>query len=342
MKKNSTALKSARKRPVKTDFTGAQAQPEADFNGPAWPGLVAEVKRHPARVASLDLLDLMALARLTAAGNARRHFTCAIINVKSGRCGEDCAFCAQSGHYNTGVAIYPMMPVADILDEAEKRAGWGIDYLGLVASGGRLGDKDFHHLLTSAEEIKKRFDLKLCASVGALEPGRAMALKSAGFTSCHHNLETGPGFFSRVCGTHSFAARVETVKAAQKAGLRTCSGGIFGLGENWNDRLELAELLNSLKVDSIPINFLMPIPGTPLGGRAPLPAAEALRLIALTRLANPQKDIIICGGRETALGPLKNMGLIAGANGLMIGDYLTATGSALKSDLADLAALELK
>lgn len=340
MKENSTALKSDRKRSAKTGFTGAQ--PEAGFNGPAWSDPVAKLERHPARAASLDLLDLMAMARLTAAGNARRHFTCAIINVKSGRCGEDCAFCAQSGHYNTGAAIYPMMPVADILDEAARRAGWGVEYLGLVASGGRLGDKDFNHLLTAAAEIKKRFDLKLCASVGTLEAGRAAALKSAGFTSCHHNLETGPGFFNRVCGTHSLAARVETVKAAQKAGLRTCSGGIFGLGENWRDRLELAELLNGLKVDSIPINFLMPIPGTPLGGRAPLPAAEALRLIAIMRLVNPKKDLIICGGRETALGPLKNMCQIAGANGLMIGDYLTATGSSLKSDLAALAALELK
>lgn len=209
-------------------------------------------------------------------------------------------------------------------------------------SWAKLGKDDFERLLKMAEAIRGRFGLKLCASVGALDAGRAAALKTAGFTSCHHNLEAGPGFFSHICSTHSLDSRIETLQVARRVGLRVCSGGIFGLGESWSDRLELAELLNSLEVDSIPINFLMPIPGTPLGGRSLLPAAEALRLIALMRLANPGRDIVICGGRETALGPLKNMCFNAGANGLMIGDYLTAKGSSLESDLTELAALELR
>jgi len=299
----------------------------------------AVISRQPDLPAEVNPLDLMALARLTAA--EARPFTCAIINVKSGRCGEDCVFCAQSAHYNTGLADYPMLSLEAVLSRAERAAEWGCRYLGLVASGARLNADDFHRLMKMAETLVARFDLKLCASVGALDPDRAAALKSAGFTSCHHNLEAGPGFFSRLCTTHSLDSRIETVKAAGRAGLRVCSGGLFGLGESWTDRLELAELLNSLEVDSIPINFLMPIAGTPLGAPRPLPAAEALRLIALMRLINPNRDIVICGGREAALGPLKNMCFSAGANGLMIGDYLTAKGSAPAGDLAELSALEM-
>lgn len=305
-------------------------------------GIPPEISQRPELMANLSPLDLMALARLTAAHAEVEPFTCAIINVRSGRCGEDCAFCAQSAHYNTGLSDYPMLAAEAVLERAEKAAEWGCRYLGLVASGAKLGQDDFERLLKMAELIRGRFGLELCASVGALDADRAAALKTAGFTGCHHNLEAGPGFFSRICSTHSLDSRIETLKVARRAGLRVCSGGIFGLGESWADRLELAGLLNSLEVDSIPINFLMPIPGTPLGGRAPLPAAEALRLIALMRLANPRRDIVICGGRETALGSLKNMCFSAGANGLMIGDYLTAKGSSLESDLAELAALELR
>ncbi|MDL2259489.1 biotin synthase BioB [Deltaproteobacteria bacterium OttesenSCG-928-K17] len=285
-------------------------------------------------------LDLMALARFSAARAEVRPFTCAIINIKSGRCGEDCAFCAQSAHYNTGLANYPMLETDEVLRRAEKAAQWGCRYLGLVASGADLGEKDFARLLKMGEALKK-CGPNLCASIGSLSPDRAAALKSAGFTSCHHNLEAGPNFFKRICGTHDLASRIATVKTARRAGLRTCCGGIFGLGESWRDRLELADLLNELEVDSIPINFLMPIHGTPLGGRPMLSPAEALRLIALMRLTNPGRDIVICGGREKTLGTLKNMCFSAGANGLMIGDYLTAKGSPPESDLAELAALEL-
>lgn len=301
----------------------------------------ATISRQPDLLAEVSPLDLMALARLSAAGAEVRPFTCAIINIRSGRCGEDCVFCAQSAYYNTGLPDYSMLDLDTVLARAEKAAEWGCRYLGLVASGARLGEDDFDRFLKMGEGLRQGLDLKLCASVGSLDEQRASRLKSAGFTSCHHNLEAGPGFFGRLCSTHSLDSRIETVKTAGRAGLRVCSGGLFGLGESWSDRLELAELLSGLEVDSIPVNFLMPIAGTPLGGRRVLPPAEALRLIALMRLINPGRDIVVCGGRETALGSLKNLCFNAGANGLMIGDYLTAKGSSLENDLAELRALEL-
>lgn len=295
----------------------------------------------PAGPSALDPLDLMARARLTAAQAGVQPFTCAIINVKSGRCSEDCAFCAQSGHYNTGLADYPMLGLDQILPQAEEAAEWGCRRLGLVAAGASLGDDDFKALLKTGQALARRLPLELCASIGALTPARAEALKANGFTTSHHNLEAGPNFFPRLCSTHSLGDRVQTVRTAQAAGLRSCCGGLFGLGETWTDRLELLQLLNQLKVDSIPINFLHPIPGTPLAHQPTLPPAEALRLIALTRLLNPTRDIITCGGRQTTLKTLKNMTPAAGANGLMLGPYLTTTGPPARADLAELRALEL-
>lgn len=288
-----------------------------------------------------QLLDLMALARLTA-GKSLSPFTCGIINIKSGRCGEDCSFCSQSSHYNSNVVNYPMMGIDGILRRLEALLALGVRYVGLVASGGQLNDRDFSKLLRAARVIGTNYEVKLCASIGFLDESRAAQLKEAGFCSCHHNLEAAPDFFPKLCGSHSFEARIDTIKIAKKAGLRVCSGGIFGAGESWEHRLDLALLLKELEVDSTPLNFLMPIEGTPLGEREPLSPAEALRIIALFRLVNSTADLVICGGRELALKSLKSLVFSAGANGIMIGDYLTAKGSLPDSDLMEMAALELR
>ena len=271
-----------------------------------------------------------------------RPFTCGIINAKSGLCGEDCSFCAQSRHHSASVPVYPLMKPRAILAKAEQLADQGVYYLGLVISGGTPNQNDFEKICEAALEIRNRFKIKLCASLGLISPDRARNLKQAGFTSYHHNLETAPGFYSRVCGTHSIERRLETVKNARRAGLRVCSGGIFGLGESWTQRLELAELLGSLEVDSIPINFLTPIAGTPLERARPLTPIEALLIIALFRISNPSRDIVICGGRGLVLGEWDRLVFSAGANGLMVGDYLTTKGRALERDLNLLSDLGLR
>ena len=303
--------------------------------------LTAGAEITPERVASADPLDLMALARLSASLTGPPPFTCGIINIKSGRCGEDCAFCAQSGHYQTGNPSYAMLSPGEILSRAENIVEAGANYVGLVASGASLSEQDFASLMVTAEVFKKRFNVGLCTSIGSLDPERARTLKSAGFASCHHNLEAAPSFFPNICTTHTTEDRLKSIRAVKEAGLRVCCGGIFGVGENWAQRLELAALVAELGVNSVPINFLMPVPGTPLADRPLLPAGEALKIIAAFRLLNPESDILICGGREMTLGGLKSLIYSAGANGLMIGDYLTAKGSSIAGDIADMQALEL-
>lgn len=292
-----------------------------------------------AALANIPLLDLMAVARLTASSSDLKCFTCGIINVKSGACPEDCIFCAQSAHYNTNIQVHPFLRPDEILSRVEAKLKNHHDYLGLVASGPELTEQDFDQLCQTASLITSRFDIHLCASIGALSPARACALKQAGFTSCHHNLESTCGYFSEVCTTHQYEQRVETVKTAQAAGLRVCCGGLFGLGESFEQRCELAMQLDELEVDSIPINFLIPIKGTPLEKQKIIPPEDALRTIAIFRLFNPDKDLVICGGRLEALKSFKNMIFSAGANGLMLGDYLTRQGGAVKEDVQELSIL---
>lgn len=292
-----------------------------------------------AALANMPLLDLMALARLTASASNLKFFTCGIINVKSGACPENCAFCAQSARHKTNVPLYPFLKPDEILSRVETKLKDHHDYLGLVASGPELTERDFDLLCRSADLITSRFDIRLCASIGSLSPERARALKQAGFTSCHHNLESARGYFHRICATHSYDQRIKTVKAAKAAGLRVCCGGLFGLGESFAQRCELAMQLSELEVDSIPVNFLIPIKGTPLEKQKIIPAEEALRTIAILRLFNSDKDLVVCGGRLDALKSLKNMIFSAGANGVMLGDYLTRRGGAASEDVQEMSVL---
>lgn len=297
------------------------------------------------------LLDIMSLARLSlstglttktagsGSGDGPHPFTCGIVNAKSGRCAENCSFCAQSRHYRTKTPIYPLMTAEALLDKARQVASNKVDYLGLVISGTKPSQADFDQICEAAVRIISRTGLKLCASLGIITYGQALALKQSGFSSYHHNLESARSFYPQVCGTHSFEARVETIQNARKAGLRTCSGGIFGLGESWEQRLEMAGFLRELAVDSIPVNFLIPMAGTPLEKSPLLSPAEALLIIALFRLMNPGRDIVICGGRGKVLNEWDRLIFSAGANGLMIGDYLTTKGHPFDRDLQILSEL---
>lgn len=289
-----------------------------------------------------SLLDIMACARLAVSKGRSKPFTCGIVNAKSGLCQENCAYCAQSRHHATNAPVYPLISEDDMLYRAGKYAEAGVDYMGMVTSGVGPGPKDFDTLCRMAERIGRNADIRLCASLGVLAPGQAERLRAAGFSSYHHNLETARSNYPAVCPSHDYDARAATVRAAKAAGLRVCTGGIFGVGETWRQRLELSGALAELSVDSIPVNFLVAVAGTPLAGTPPPPAKEALLIIALLRLMHPDRDIVVCGGRSHCLGEYAPLLFAAGANGLMVGNYLTTAGSPLAKDLDMIDMLGMK
>ena len=299
-------------------------------------------------VEALELIPLLSsrLPALVAASGliaGPERFTCGIINAKSGRCTEDCAFCAQSRHHKTNAPAYPLVTGEALLGRARELAERGVTRMGIVTSGAGPSREDFEQICAAARHIRQEVDIELCASLGALSPDKAQKLKEAGFSSYHHNLETARSFYPSICSTHDYQVRCDTVLRAREAGLRVCSGGLFGLGESWAQRIELAQTLQELRVDSIPVNFLMPIPGTGLESAKPLSAVEGLGILVLLRLMHPERDIVICGGRATTLGEWDRLGMFSCANGMMVGDYLTEKGGPFERDLAlarDLADLD--
>ncbi|MBI5233854.1 MAG: biotin synthase BioB, partial [Deltaproteobacteria bacterium] len=204
----------------------------------------------------------------------------------------------------------------------------------IVASGARIEkESDIDKLIAALEGMREETGLERCASLGMLRKETLKRLRDAGLQSYHHNLETSRGFFPAVCTTHDYEDDVNTVKTAKALGFYVCSGGIFGLGESWEHRVELAFTLKELDVDSIPINFLNPRTGTPLGSADNLTPLICIRIIMLFRFILPAKDIVICGGRPTNLRHLQPLIFAAGANGVMIGDYLTTSGRDVEDDL---------
>jgi biotin synthase len=290
-----------------------------------------------------DLMDILA-----AANRVREHFRgaavdiCSIVNAKSGACSEDCRYCAQSSHYDTGAPVYPLIDPAQ-MEEAARAAGeHGARRFCIVTSGRGIEDaKDLENIARGIERVR-HLGLSPCATLGSLGRDRLRVLRDAGLHRYHHNIETSREYYPEICSTHTFDDRVETLAGARELGLSICSGGILGMGENIGDRVSMAFSLRELDVDSVPINFLMPVAGTPFDRAAPLPPLEALQAIALFRLILPTKEIRICGGRANGLGSFHPFIFLAGADGFMIGNYLTRTGLAPEDDLRNLRDLGLE
>ncbi len=276
-----------------------------------------------------DIFDLMASAnRLRALYKGRRVNLCSIVNAKSGLCSEDCSFCAQSAHFETGSPVYDMIEPERIVEAAAKAKEMKSREFSIVTSGQSIEtDEELERLCEAIEQISEAGGLERCASLGNMSKEALVKLKAAGLQSFHHNLETARSFFPNVCTTHEYDDDVNTVRMAKELGFETCCGGIFGLGESPEQRVELALTLRELDVDSIPLNFLNPIKGTAMEGKSTVPPLEGLKTIAVFRFILPQKDIIVSGGREVTFGDLQPFIFMAGANGSLIGNYLTTKGS---------------
>ncbi len=257
---------------------------------------------------------------------------CAIINAKSGRCTEDCRFCAQSVRYQTGVKSYPLLPDQMILDGSERSAQDGVSFFCIVTSGRRAAPDELEKIRGILQRMREAGKVRPCASLGALDLEDLVRLREAGLIRYHHNIETARSFYASVCSTHSYDERVRTVLNAGKAGLQVCCGGILGMGETMAQRIEMAISLRDLHVDSIPLNFLNPIPGTPLAGKGLLDRDEILKTVALFRLINPALEIRACAGREVHLGEDQGMLFDAGVDGILTGDYLTTKGTSPEKD----------
>lgn len=257
---------------------------------------------------------------------------CAIISARAGRCGEDCKFCAQSARYGTGAAEHPFLPEHVILDDARRIEASGVKRYSLVTSGRKLGGAELEAALSAYRAIRRETGLSICASHGLQTDDEFRALADTGVDRYHSNIETSRRHFAKICSTHSFDDKIANIKRAQAAGLEVCSGGIVGMGESWEDRIDMALTLAELGVVSIPINFLIPIKGTPLEGASPMSEEDALRTIAIFRFANPRAWIRIAAGR----GRFPNGGealFRAGADSAITGDMLTSSGSGIADDM---------
>lgn len=259
--------------------------------------------------------------------------TCAIINVKSGRCSEDCKWCAQSSHFATGVTWHDVLPWEAIRPLASENARWGIKRLSLVASGRRPSPKEVTQYAARYRALREAFPhMSLCASMGLADKPTLQVLFEAGCSTYHCNMESAPSFFSQVCTTHTQAEKEATLRGAKEVGMRCCSGGIIGMGESRAQRAELALYLHSLGIESIPINVLHPIPGTPLAKQAPLDDEEFLLAVALFRLANPRAFLRFSGGRAQYDEALQQRALYVGMNAAITGNLLTTKASDTERD----------
>lgn len=272
-----------------------------------------------------------------AADEIRRHFCsngfdlCTIINGKSGRCSENCRFCAQSAHNHTGAAEYPLLPAGEIAAQAKESERQGVLRFSIVTSGRRLSDREVEAMCEAVRQIRRETSLSVCISFGLLGEAQYRMLKEAGVSRVHNNLETSRRNFPNICTTHTFDDKVAAVRAAQAAGLSVCSGGIMGLGETPEDRIDMALTLRELGIRSIPVNMLNPIPGTPFAQNERLTAQEMRRIVAVYRFLLPEASIRLAGGR--GLLPDKGKSCFrSGANAAISGDMLTTAGITVETD----------
>lgn len=279
----------------------------------------------------LDELKVLANKKRQEVGESTPE-TCSIINAKSGRCSEDCAYCAQSNHHKCEIDIYPLKSVAEIFEYAKNVNDSGVDRFSVVTSGNTVNEHDFNIICEAIQKIKENMDVKLCCSLGAISRDKMKRLKDLGITRYHHNIETSPRYYSSIVSTHSIDQRIETIKRAKNVGLEVCSGGIIGMGETIEDRIEMAILLKELDVNSISLNVLMPVEGTKIYGIKPIQRDDIIRTIAIWRIILEHRTVRLCAGREMFLGDKQIEAFISGASGLMVGGYLTLKGDPLEKD----------
>ncbi len=284
-----------------------------------------------------DILDLVSLANKVRAKFAGHVVPCSILNAKSGVCTQDCRFCSQSAHHNTGIETYPLLPVEEVLAEAAKVAESGIAYFGYVTSGyGYLdaADPEFLQILATMDALHAAYPgLNLCVSIGILSEAAAKALSEHHVSRYNMNLQVAPERYrDLIATTHSIEDKIATIKYLQKYGVSICCGGIFGLGETLGDRVDMALALRDLKVDGAPLNVLIPIPGTALEKQQPINASEVAKSFALMRLINPEIMLKFAAGRETVMKDFMGLLMLSGLNSLMTGGYLTTRGRSVEED----------
>jgi biotin synthase len=255
---------------------------------------------------------------------------CGITNAKSGRCAEDCGFCSQSAHFEGAEApVYPLVGAGEIVEQAKHAERAGAREFSIVTSGTRLArESELATLEEAVRRLRAETAVEPCASLGLMHEPELRRLKDAGLMHYHHNLETARSFFENVCTTHTFDEQLETIRAAKQLGLKLCSGGILGLGETPEQRVEFAEEIRSLGIECVPVNFLNPRPGTPLAHVKAITPEECLAAVAVFRLMMPAAHLFVMGGREVNLGDRQHLIFRAGANGTMVGNYLTSAGRA--------------
>lgn len=272
---------------------------------------------------------------------------CSIVNVKSGNCSENCGFCSQSGHHpGQDSPIYGLKSTQEILDQAKAAEAAGAKRFCLVSQGRGIKynspkSTEFEQILETVSRIIAETQIKPCCALGEVTPEQAQALAEAGVTRYNHNLEASENFFEQIVTTHTWRDRVQTIQNLKAAGIQACTGGIMGLGESWEDRVDLALALRELEVESVPLNLLNPREGTPLSDRPKIDPYEALKAIAIFRLILPEQILRYAGGREAVMGELQAMGFQAGMNAMLIGHYLTTIGQPPEQDHAMLESLGL-
>jgi biotin synthase len=277
----------------------------------------------------LELLSAVYRVRRRWFGNQVQLYF--LMNAKSGLCPEDCAYCSQSKVSEAEIPRYNLLSREKLLDGARLAAERKARTYCIVISARGPNEREMRAVTSIVPEIKQRFNLKICACLGLLTDDQARQLKACGVDRVNHNLNTSAAFYGEICSTHTFADRLATLQAVRDAGLEMCSGGIIGMGERREDVVELAMTLRDLGVQSIPVNFLNPIDGTPLAGRCELDPRYCLKVLAMFRLVNPEREIRIAGGRELHLGSMQALALYA-ANSIFVGDYLTTKGQPPEAD----------
>ena len=256
-----------------------------------------------------------------------------LLNAKSGKCPEDCSFCAQSSFYNTKISKYPLLPKHVVIVRAKEAERQGASSFCLVCAYRSPPEEEFRQICDTIEALQKEVSIDINASLGFMTLERARKLKSLGIKRYNHNLEASDSFFSQICKTHDFADRVKTAKIVKEAGLELCCGGIIGMGETVKQRIELAFALAALNPDEVPINILIPNEGTPMAQIVTITPEEAIRTIAVWRFIMPKVILKLAGGREVHFSDNGRMALRAGANGIISGGYLTTGGNEMSKDL---------